>query len=146
MQFSSGPRVRARAPTTQTTCRSSDSIRRAISTRSRTCLVNGVLAQLLEEYPNLEWLLVHNIDTLGATIDPGVLGLAIESGACLSFEVIGRRIDDRGGGLAKVAGQVETARGAGPTAGGNGVCPALLQLADNMGSNRRAVKCFWNHP
>ena len=37
-------------------------------------LGNGVLRQLLDEYPNLEWLLVHNIDTLGATVDPGVLG------------------------------------------------------------------------
>ena len=74
-------------------------------------LGNGVLAQLLEEYPNLEWLLVHNIDTLGATIDPGVLGLAIESGACLSFEVIARRIDDRGGGLAKVGGRLRLLEG-----------------------------------
>ena len=32
-----------------------------------------------DEYPNLNWLLVHNIDTLGATLDPGVLGLVIES-------------------------------------------------------------------
>ena len=74
-------------------------------------LVNGVLAQLLDEYPGLNWLLVHNIDTLGATLDPGVLGLAIESGACLSFEVISRRIDDRGGGLAKVAGRLRLLEG-----------------------------------
>ncbi len=74
-------------------------------------LLNGVLAQLLDEYPHLEWLLVHNIDTLGATIDPGVLGLAIESGSCLSFEVIARRIDDRGGGLAKVAGRLRLLEG-----------------------------------
>ena len=72
---------------------------------------NGVLRQLLEEHPNLGWLLVHNIDTLGATVDPGVLGLAIESGACLSFEVISRRIDDRGGGLAKVAGRLRLLEG-----------------------------------
>ena len=74
-------------------------------------LVNGVLKQLLNEYPNLNWLLVHNIDTLGATLDPGVLGLAIESGACLSFEVISRRIDDRGGGLARVAGRLRLLEG-----------------------------------
>lgn len=74
-------------------------------------LGNGVLSRLLDEYPNLGWLLVHNIDTLGATIDPGVLGLAIESGACLSFEVIARRIDDRGGGLAKVAGRLRLLEG-----------------------------------
>jgi hypothetical protein len=74
-------------------------------------LVNGVLRQLLNEYPNLNWMLVHNIDTLGATLGPGVLGLAIESGACLSFEVISRRIDDRGGGLAKVAGRLRLLEG-----------------------------------
>jgi UTP--glucose-1-phosphate uridylyltransferase len=74
-------------------------------------LLNGLLRQLLDEYSNLQWLLVHNIDTLGATIDPGVLGLAIESGSCLSFEVISRRIDDRGGGLAKVAGRLRLLEG-----------------------------------
>ena len=72
---------------------------------------NGLLGRLLEEYPNLNWLLVHNIDTLGATIDPGVLGLATESGATLGFEVIPRRIDDRGGGLAKVGGRVRLLEG-----------------------------------
>jgi hypothetical protein len=74
-------------------------------------LGNGLLGKLLERYPHLSWLLVHNVDTLGATLDPGVLGLAIESAACLSFEVIPRRIDDRGGGLAKVAGRVRLLEG-----------------------------------
>ncbi len=74
-------------------------------------LRNGVLAQLLDQYPRLNWLLVHNIDTLGVTLEPGVLGLAIESGATLSFEVIPRRIDDRGGGLARVGGRVRLLEG-----------------------------------
>jgi UTP--glucose-1-phosphate uridylyltransferase len=74
-------------------------------------LVNGVLRRLLDEHANLGWLLVHNIDTLGATLDAGILGLAIESGACLSFEVISRRIDDRGGGLAKVGGRLRLLEG-----------------------------------
>jgi galactokinase/mevalonate kinase-like predicted kinase len=74
-------------------------------------LRNGVLAQLLNQYPRLNWLLVHNIDTLGVTLEPGVLGLAIESGATLSFEVIPRRVDDRGGGLAKVGGRVRLLEG-----------------------------------
>ena len=74
-------------------------------------LRNGLLAQLLDEYPNLQWLLVHNIDTLGAFLEPGVLGLVIESAASLSFEVIPRRIDDRGGGLAKVAGRIRLLEG-----------------------------------
>jgi galactokinase/mevalonate kinase-like predicted kinase len=74
-------------------------------------LRNGVLAHLLERYPRLRWLLVHNIDTLGANLEPGVLGLAIESAATLTFEVIARRIDDRGGGLARVAGRVRLLEG-----------------------------------
>jgi galactokinase/mevalonate kinase-like predicted kinase len=74
-------------------------------------LRNGLLAQLLDQYPQLQWLLVHNIDTLGAFVAPGVLGQAIESSATLSFEVIPRRIDDRGGGLAKVSGRLRLLEG-----------------------------------
>ncbi|MFO0955963.1 MAG: UTP--glucose-1-phosphate uridylyltransferase [Isosphaeraceae bacterium] len=70
-----------------------------------TLLRNGVLSRLLDAYPNLRWLMVHNIDTLGASLDPGILGRAIESGSTLGFEVIARRIEDRGGGLAKVNGR-----------------------------------------
>ncbi|WP_435021342.1 UTP--glucose-1-phosphate uridylyltransferase [Tundrisphaera sp. TA3] len=76
-----------------------------------TLLRNGVLARLFDESPNLKWLLVHNIDTLGADIDPGVLGLAIEAGSALGFEVIPRRIDDRGGGLARVGGRLRLLEG-----------------------------------
>jgi len=76
-----------------------------------TLLRNGVLADLLDRNPRLNWLMVHNIDTLGASLDPGILGLAIESGAALSFEVIPRRIDDRGGGLARVNGRVRLLEG-----------------------------------
>lgn len=67
-------------------------------------LRNGVLAGLLEEQPTLEHLLVHNIDTLGTHLDPALLGAHILSGSDLSFEVIHRNLDDRGGGLAKVNG------------------------------------------
>ena len=74
-------------------------------------LRNGVLARLIEEQPNLEYLMIHNIDTLGAELDPGLLGLAIESGAHLTFEVIPRRLDDRGGGLARVDGRVRLLEG-----------------------------------
>jgi hypothetical protein len=70
-----------------------------------------VLARMLDEFPNLSWLVVHNIDTLGANVDPGVLGLVIEQGSTLSFEVIPRRIDDRGGGLARVGGRVRLLEG-----------------------------------
>ena len=68
-------------------------------------LRNGTLAQLLETHPDLEYLFIHNIDTLGADLDPFILGSHIASEADLTFEVIQRQLDDRGGGLAKVNGQ-----------------------------------------
>jgi hypothetical protein len=74
-------------------------------------LRNGTLARLLRERPNLKYLLLHNIDTLGVDIDPALLGLHIRAGACLSFEVITRRIEDRGGGLARVNGSVRILEG-----------------------------------
>jgi hypothetical protein len=66
---------------------------------------NGILQRLLEERPQLQYLLLHNIDTVGTNVDLALLGLHIQTGACLSFEVITRRIDDRGGGLARVNGR-----------------------------------------
>lgn len=72
---------------------------------------SGILAELLREQPQLRYLLLHNIDTLGATIDPVVLGLHMASGACLSFEVITRRLEDRGGGLAKIDGRLRLVEG-----------------------------------
>ena len=74
-------------------------------------LRNGVLAQLLAERPQLKYLLLHNIDTLGADVDPALLGLHVQSGACLTFEVITRRLEDRGGGLARVNGRVRLVEG-----------------------------------
>src|SRR5262249_2966987 len=74
-------------------------------------LRNGVLARLLTARPQLKHLLLHNIDTLGADADPAWLGLHIQSGACLTFEVITRRIEDRGGGLARVNGRVRLVEG-----------------------------------
>ncbi len=74
-------------------------------------LRSGVLQELLTEQPQLRYLLLHNIDTLGASIDPVVLGLHMASGACLSFEVITRRLEDRGGGLAKVDGRIRLVEG-----------------------------------
>ena len=74
-------------------------------------LRNGVLLQLLRARPNLKYLMLHNIDTLGANVDPALLGLHIDGGACLSFEMITRRIEDRGGGLARVNGRVRILEG-----------------------------------
>lgn len=69
-------------------------------------LRNGRLGWLCRLRPQLKTLMLHNIDTMGADLDPGLLGLHIEQGACLSFEVIPRRIEDRGGGLGRVNGRV----------------------------------------
>jgi hypothetical protein len=74
-------------------------------------LRNGVLHDLLRQRPGLKYLMLHNIDTLGADADPAVLGLQIARGSCLSFEVINRRIDDRGGGLARVNGRPRLVEG-----------------------------------
>ena len=72
---------------------------------------NGVLHDLLRRRPALKYLMLHNIDTLGADLDPAILGLHIAQESCLSFEVITRRIEDRGGGLAKINGQVRLLEG-----------------------------------
>ena len=74
-------------------------------------LRNGVLEGLLRERPGLKYLMLHNIDTLGADADPLALGLHIHRGSCLTFEVINRRIDDRGGGLARVNGRPRLVEG-----------------------------------
>ncbi|MDB4282455.1 UTP--glucose-1-phosphate uridylyltransferase, partial [Akkermansiaceae bacterium] len=65
-------------------------------------LLNGTLATLLKDRPQLKTLMLHNIDTLGADLDPGLLGHHLKSETGLSFEVITRRLEDRGGGLARV--------------------------------------------
>ncbi len=74
-------------------------------------LKNGVLAGLLAERPQLSCLLLHNIDTVGADADPALLGLHLASGAALTFEVIPRRVEDLGGGLARVDGRVRLVEG-----------------------------------
>jgi hypothetical protein len=74
-------------------------------------LRNGVLARLLAERPQLKTLVLHNIDTLGADVDPTLLGHHLASGACLTFEVITRRLEDRGGGLARVNGRPRLVEG-----------------------------------
>jgi hypothetical protein len=74
-------------------------------------LRNGALASMLEQQPQLKYLLMHNIDTLGATLDPALLGRHIDSGNALTFEVTSRRIEDRGGGLARVDDQLRLVEG-----------------------------------
>ncbi len=74
-------------------------------------LRNGLLKQMIDEQGELRYLMLHNIDTLGANVDPGLLGMHIDGGSTLSFETIGRRMEDRGGGLALVDGRPRLVEG-----------------------------------
>jgi UDP-N-acetylglucosamine pyrophosphorylase len=74
-------------------------------------LRNGALAKLLKENPKVETIMLHNIDTLGADVDATLLGYHLQSGNMLTFEVIPRRIEDRGGGLAKINGHIRILEG-----------------------------------
>ena len=72
---------------------------------------NGVLRQLLETQPSLRYLMVHNVDTVGADLDPQILGRHISTSATMTIEVMTRRIEDRGGGLASVDGRIRLVEG-----------------------------------
>lgn len=74
-------------------------------------LKNGTLATLLTEHPNLRTLMVHNIDTLGATADPAMLGWFNSTGSTLGWEAITKRIEDHGGGIARVNDRVRIIEG-----------------------------------
>lgn len=72
---------------------------------------NGTLRDLLKRQPNLRTLMVHNIDTLGATADPAMLGWFNASDATLGWEAITKRIEDHGGGFARINGTVRIVEG-----------------------------------
>jgi len=74
-------------------------------------LRNGTLAALLKKRPQLQTLMLHNIDTVGANLDPALLGQHLGSNTTLSFEVITRRLEDHGGGLARVDDRVRLVEG-----------------------------------
>jgi hypothetical protein len=74
-------------------------------------LKNGGFARLLRRRPELQFLMLHNIDALGADVDPRVLGWVMGHGAAFTTEVITRRLEDRGGGLARVDGRVRLLEG-----------------------------------
>jgi hypothetical protein len=74
-------------------------------------LRNGVLLSILNASPQLRYLMLHNVDTLGVDLDPAILGGHIQSGAALSVEVIARQFDDRGGGLARINGRARLVEG-----------------------------------
>jgi hypothetical protein len=73
--------------------------------------LNNVLHELLRAHPEAQTLMLHNIDTLGADVDPTALGMHLQSGNVLTFEVVPRRFEDRGGGLARVNGKVRLLEG-----------------------------------
>ena len=74
-------------------------------------LRNGTLQTLIAMRPQLNYLMVHNIDTVAADADPALLGYHIQSGAALTTEVIARQLEDRGGGLARVDGRTRLIEG-----------------------------------
>ena len=73
--------------------------------------LNGTLAKILRERPQLKVLMLHNIDTIGANVDNLILGKFLESGSTLAYEVVPRCIDDMGGGLCRVNGKPRLVEG-----------------------------------
>jgi hypothetical protein len=59
----------------------------------------------------LRYLMMHNIDTVGAHLDAGLLGLHADKGAAMTMEVIPRHLEDRGGGLARIDDRVRLVEG-----------------------------------
>ena len=74
-------------------------------------LRNGTLARLLRSYPAVRHILMHNIDTAGVNIDADILGHHIACEAGMTVEVINRRLEDRGGGLARTDGRLRLIEG-----------------------------------
>ena len=74
-------------------------------------LLNGTLAKMIRERPQLKTLMLHNIDTIGANVDAAILGSFLETGSTLAYEVVPRCIDDMGGGLCRVDGRPRLVEG-----------------------------------
>jgi len=66
---------------------------------------------MLLERPQLETLMLHNIDTVGTDVDAAILGQHLAADATMTIEVITRRVEDRGGGLARVDGNLRLIEG-----------------------------------
>ncbi|MBA3549256.1 MAG: UTP--glucose-1-phosphate uridylyltransferase [Nannocystis sp.] len=67
---------------------------------------SGTLEQLMQR--GVRHLMISNVDNLGATLDPVILGAhleAVERGAALSVEVVEREPGDAGGCVADVGGR-----------------------------------------
>lgn len=95
-------------------------------------LQNGSLARLLAERPQLQTLMLHNIDVVGADVDPALLAWHTAHGALFSVEVIRRRVEDRGGGLARVDGHLRLVEGL-----------ALPREEDEFGLSYYNTNTFW---
>ncbi len=80
-------------------------IRSAIGTKFPICCAMEYCA-ISSKNGRLNYLLLHNIDSLGVDLDPALLSLHIQSGGCLSFEVISLAI----GRIAAVGWRVSTER------------------------------------
>ena len=84
----------------------------ATGTRCRTCCATASWPASCAERPQLKYLLLHNIDTLGLDLDPALLGLHIRQGATPDL-----RGDHAGAsktaaaGLARVDGQLRLVEG-----------------------------------
>ena len=74
-------------------------------------ILNGTLQKMLSDRPQLKYLMLHNVDTVGADLDAGLLGLFVQSASTFNFEVIPREIEDIGGGLARVNGKTRLVEG-----------------------------------
>lgn len=75
---------------------------------------SGVLGALMKR--GVKYLLFSNVDNLGATVDPVVLGHHLQAGAEMSVEVTAKRKTatgewDKGGAPAKVAGRAQLVEG-----------------------------------
>ena len=80
--------------------------------------------------------MVHNIDTLGADLDPALLGLAHRSGRGHDRRGDRRGIEDRGGGLARVDGRLRLVEGLALPSEEIEFAPLLLQHATYLDRHR----------
>jgi UDP-N-acetylglucosamine pyrophosphorylase len=55
--------------------------------------------------------MIHNVNTVGTDLDPGILGWHLERDATMTVEGETRRIEDRGGGLARIEGRMRLMEG-----------------------------------
>jgi UTP--glucose-1-phosphate uridylyltransferase len=66
---------------------------------------SGILSRFIEGGGEL--LYMSNVDNLGATLDPAVIGFHLESGAAITAEVVDKLPGDKGGAPARVDGDLQ---------------------------------------